>query len=486
MKRNQFCLISAVLSVLALTSCSGLPNRGGGGGGGGGNNPQSVTFTMISQSQIRPGNFTILAWSGTIDSLSLNQTVGTSTNLNIAAIPVDFNRLSTDSLLIGNFTNIPAAAFSTMTMALSHFIITISNESGGNIGNCPAMAICEFSPAPATVTIPSNLTVNPGKTTNVFFTFFPSNIITVSAAGISLSFTGNTPISEQSVVRVGVPANSVDTIEDFTGVVTKVSASSITVQNGSGLTLAAALGSETFANNSPSGQCTAGNISCVQVGSIVSLDGDVSLDGIVTATEVDLLNTTSEDAIEGTIFSTGSGTFSLVVTDKQVMSSNATLTSANIGDIFVVNGLSTATSYTVDTKTLGTVTAPPIPTNLFASAGDILNGQTLRLHVASATGSASTNNQTLTTDTVQLRWTRVTGSVNVAPSGSVIDIIGAGSIFQLPTTGSAMVQTYSPGTTLDNFASLQALGGGASALISTRALFLTGVPNFFAAKVRAQ
>jgi len=483
MKRNQLLLIPAVLSVLLLTSCSGLPNRGGGGTPPP-PNATAVTFTMISQSQIRPGNFTILAWSATIDSISLNQTGGNATNLNITPVPVDFNRLSTDSLVLGNFTNIPTATFSTITMALSHFTITIHNESGGTVGTCPDQAICEFSPAPATVTIPSSLTVNPGKMVSVFFTIFPSNILSVSNAGLALSFTGNTPISEQSVVRVGVPANAVDTIEDLTGVVTKVSSGSITLMTGSGLTLAAALGSQVFHNDSPSGQCAAGTISCVVVGSIVSLDGNVNLNGSVTATEVDLLNTTSQDAVEGTIFATFGG-FSLVVTDKQVMSTNATLTAANIGDIFTVSGLNAAT-YSIDTKTLSTVTAPPIPTNLFQSMGDLLNGQTVRLHVTAATGSAGANDQALTTDAVQLRWTRVTGAVNVAPAGSVIDVTGVGSIFQTPSQGSAMVQTYSPGTTLDNLGNLQALGGSASALISTRVLFLRSSPSFFAARVRAQ
>jgi len=484
MKRNQLLLLPAVLSVLVLTSCSGLPNRGGGGTPPP-PNATTVTFTMISQSQIRPGNFTLLAWSATIDSISLNQTGGNATNLNITPIPVDFNRLSTDSLVLGNFTNIPTATFSTITMALSHFTITIHNESGGAVGTCPDQAICEFSPPPATVTIPSSLTVNPGKMVSVFFTIFPSNILSVSNAGLALSFTGNTPISEQSVVRVGVPANAVDTIEDLTGVVTKVSSGSITLKTGSGLTLAAALGSQVFHNDSPSGQCAADNITCVVVGSIVSLDGDVNLNGSVTATEVDLLNTTSQDAIEGTIFSTGGGNFSLVVTDKQVTSTNATLTAASIGDIFAVNGLNSAT-FSVDLKTLSTVTAPPVPTNLFTSQADILNGQTVRLHVTAATGSAGTNNQTLTTDAIQLRWTRVTGAVNIAPAGSVINITGVGSVFQTPSQGSGMVQTYSPGTTLDNLASLQALGGSASALVSTRALFLNSSPSFFAARVRAQ
>lgn len=492
MKRNHLWFIPTVLSVLVLTSCSGLPNGSGSGGGGGNNNTQSVTFTMISQSQIRPGNFTILAWSATIDSLSLNESGGTSIPLNITTpIPLDFARLSTDSLLIGNFTNIPAGiTLNTMTMALSHFIITISNETGGNIGaNCPNMAICEFSPAPATVTIASTLAVAAGKTANVFFTIFPSNIISVSNAGIALSFTGNTSISEQNnIVRAGLPANAVDTIEDFTGVVTAVSGSSISLKTGAGLTLGADTSSATL--DDPQSLCSAATktvFACAPVGSIVSLDGDVNLNGTVTATEVDLLNTTSEDAIEGTIFSTGGGNFSLVVTDKQVMSTStdATLMAANIGDIFVVNGLTTANSYTVDTKTLSTVTAPIIPTNLFTSSADLLNGQTVRLHVASATGSASTNNQTLTTDAVQLRWTRVTASANT-PTGSIVGVTGVGSIFQLPITGSGMVQTYSPGTTLDGIGSLQAIGPGGISLISTRALFLNDSPNFFAAKIRGQ
>jgi hypothetical protein len=493
MKRNQFWFITAVLSFLVLTSCSGLPNNGGGGGGL--NNAAKLTITMISQGQTQSGKLTILAWQAVIASLSLNQPGGNSTSLPIPQSPplaVDLNRISTDTLLLGTFSVPAATTFTTLTMGLSKFIITIHNESGGNIGNCPDQAICEFTPPDATVTIvATNLIVSAGKTANIFFTLLPMNVVTASTAGLSLTFAGaNTAISEQSGIRAGLPANTVDTIEDFAGVVTAISGTSITVTSGvaispatNGVSVTAALGTQTFDNDDSSGQCGAGGTlaNCVKVGSIVSLDADVDTKGAVTATEVDLLDSSSVDAIEGTIFPTLSG-FDVVVTDKQVSSNNTTLAAANVGDIFVVN-LSSAT-FSVDTKTLSTVTAPPIPTNLF-SAGDLRGGQAVRLHVTAATGTASAGNQTLTADRIQLRWSRVTALSNT-PNGSIIDVSNVGSIFQVQTPGTAIVQTYSPGTTLDNVSSLSGIGPGGVGVISVRALFLNSSPNLFAAKIRGQ
>jgi hypothetical protein len=489
MNRNRLSLIALVLGVLVLSSCSGLPH--GTGGGGGGNGSSNLVLTMISQSQIRPGNFTILAWSAQITSLTISDSSGNATTLVLPETPlsVDLNRLSTDTLVLGTFPLTPATSFTKMTIAFSNFLITIHNETGSSIGNaCPNGAVCEFSPAPATVTITTSIALTAGQNSNSFLTVFPSNVISVSNAGISLSFTQNTPISQQAVLRAGLPANAVDTVEDFTGVVTAVSSNSITVKTvsstGTSVALATTL-SGTVAIDDALNPCNATTRTvkdCAPVGTIVSIDGVVNADGTITTTEVDLLSA-SEDALEGTIFSTAPGAFSVVVTDKQVTSTNTTLKAANIGDIFIVNGLTAnTTTFSVDTKNLSTAN-PPVPVNLFTSSGDILNGQTVRLHVTNATGTAAAGNQTLTTDNAQLRFTRFTANSNTV-SGSLFDVIDLGSFYQV--ANQSVVQTYTGTTAFDGVTDITGIGNAVAPLVSVRALFLNSQNNFYAAKVRHQ
>jgi len=490
MNRNKLVLFGLVLGVLVLPSCSGLPggNNGGvgGGGGGGGVQTTALTLTMISQSQIRPGNFTILAWNAQITSLSISDSTGNATNLALPETPlsVDLNRLSTDTLVLGAFPLPAATSFTSLTMAFSNFLITIHNETGASIGNnCPNGAVCEFKPAPSTVTFTASIALTAGKTSNVYFTVFPSNIVTVSASGLSLVFTQNTPISEQVAPRLGLPANTVDTVEDFTGVVTAVSSNSIAVKTGSGAAIATTL-SGSVAIDDPLGLCNAVQktvSACAPVGSVVSIDGLVNTDGSITTTEVDLLSTTTVDSLEGTIFSTGAGSFAMVVTDKQVISNNATLTAANIGDIFVVTGLDAAT-FSVDTKNLSTAN-PAVPTDLFQSSGDILDGQTVRLHVTGATGTEAAGNQTLTTDIAQLRFTRFTANSSTV-SGTLFDVTDLGSFYQV--ANQSVVQTYTGTTAFDGVTDISGVGNAVAPLVSVRALFLNSQDNFYATKVRHQ
>jgi hypothetical protein len=454
---------------------------------------------MIGRAQSRPGNFTILAFTAQISSLTLNEANGPSIPLTISPnpYPVDFNRLTTDSLLFGAFAVPSGVQFNSVSIALQSFQVTISNETGGTIagavnGPCLAGSICVFNPGPATVdtfaTEVFPITFAPGTTKNAFFNIFPESIITVASSGLTLAFNKGVPITAIPAPRLGAAAGTIETIEDFTGKVTATTGSTVSITNGSGVALTAKFGSSTTLDD-PQTLCSQGTITaCVVTGAIVSMDGTVATDGSLTATEFDLLNsppTTSLDAIEGTVVPSSPGNFGLVVTDKQFSGNNTTVKDANIGDVFTVTLANTA-SFAVDTKNLTTATAPVVPTNLFAGVGDILNGQTVRLHVTAATGSAGTNDQALTADRVQLRWTRFTSFVNVAPSGSTLSVGSIGSIFQLTPQGTAIIQLYSPGTTLDNLSSINMIPAQASNLISTRALFLRSSPNFFATKIRDQ
>jgi len=489
MNRNKLVLFTLVLGVLVLSSCAGLPVGTGTGGGGGGTQNATLTLTMISQSQAKPSTYTLLAFNAQISSLTINESGGNSVPLVLAPAPypVDFVRLSTDTALLGTFTVPPNILFSNATLALTNITITLHNESGGSIGTCPDNAICEFTPPPALATItgsPFSSAFTSGNAYNFYLNIIPDDIIVTSAAGLTLNFTQNTPVSSIQLPRPGAAANTLDTIQDFTGKVMSVSGSTVTITAGSGVELQATIGG-TATLDDPRLLCPTATIAaCVVAGAVVSIDGTISTSGVLTANEFDLLDTTLKDDIEGVIFSTGPGTFALVVTDKQDAGDLPTLTAANIGDVFVVNGTASA-SYIVDTKNLTTAN-PPIPINLFASAGDLLSGQQVRLHVTAATGSAAAADQTLTTDVVQLRFSRVTAQANNV-AGTIFNIDDLGSTTESlygTAASSFQVQTFSA-TTFDNTANgINGIAMAGANDASIRALYINNI--FYAAAARHQ
>ncbi len=483
---NSNKLIILVLSVISLGSCSGAPH-GAGGGGGGGTGTANLTLTLTSEAQASQASFTILAFSAQITSLTLNPSIGGNTvPVPLAPNPylVDFNRLTTDSAFLASFSVPAQTTFGSMGMALTNVTITIAvPPTATAISTCLPGSVCEFAFPPQLANIIANdfpAKFSPQSNNNFYLSVHPQDIITSSITGLTVDFSKTSVVPALLLPRSNQAANTLDSVEDFTGKVTAVSTGSLSITSGSGVPLSAKLSNTSFDDDSPS-KCVAGSIAgCVKVGSIVSMDAVVNTDGTLTATELDLLDPSPVDAIEGTIFTTSPGNFRLVLTDKQVATNNATLAAANIGDIFSLT--LPGGNFSVDTKNLSTAT-PAVPVSRFQGTGDILNGQTVRLHVSSASGAFAGNNQAAIASSVQLRFTRFTASKVTAAAG-LLTVGSLGAIFQAPNQ--PVVQTY-PVTVLDKFSDITSLGGpGTSPLISIRALFLNSSNNFYATKIRDQ
>lgn len=451
-----------------------------------------LTVTLIAGPEADQTLFTVLALSARITSFALTPSTGSAISLPLSPspYPVDFNRLTTDTAVL-TLAKIPAAtSFTSMTMAIQNITVTIANGPNA-IGTCAANTVCEFTPAPSTATVgatlfPGGLTPGTDGNANIYLSISQQTDVTGDGSGLTVNFAGVTPSNTASFTlpRKGTPSGVIDLVQDFTGVVTAVSSSSVTVINGSGVSLTASL-SGTILDVPQTTLCPTQTLAaCVTKGAVVSMDASVASGGALTATEIDLLDTTAADSVEGTIFSPVPGTFSLVVTDKQVVSGNAALTAANIGDVFAVT-LDPAATYVVDTKNLTTVTSPTVPTNLFQSSADILKGQTLRLHVTAASGTQGAGNQALTANRVQLRFSRVGATAN-PNSTTLLSVNQFNQIYQV--TSPAQVQTYPGVTSYDNgITSNSDIGGpGTSNHVSIRALLLKSATAFYATMVRDQ
>jgi len=481
MKRNLFSLpFLLVLAVFALNSCSGpvlttcTSNCGGGGGGGTGSVVVTVTSTP-SQTFFFPS----LDWQ--ILSVQLiNSSGGAVVVVQGALPPVDFARLQTDSQFLGSGQSVPAGTYTSAKIQLAPSTASsyFFNSSGATLLGCAAGAVCKIPNSVAgfgatTVTVPISFNLAANASSGFSLNFDLSKAVT-SAGGMTFDFTQAGAITLATLPRAG-QNTGLDSLENFTGTITAVTSTSITISSLSSAPLTFAVSTAGF--DDPFQVCTTANFGCLKINQNVSVDAFINSDGTYTAYEVDFLDgAPAPMENEGIIVTPVSGgQFQMVVTNSTSISSGflpGTLA------IVTVNG---AASFFADPKNLGAgVSSTPVG---FQSPTDLVVGQSVMLQGGSidfGTNTLSGYTRTL------LRYSSIGGTIQT-PSGAIFTLSGTSPFLTNLSTNSVSVQTF-PNTTYDN------ISGGFSGLTgvtnaSVRGLYLnpnSGVTQpLLAAKVRA-
>jgi hypothetical protein len=362
-----------------------------------------------------------------------------------------------------------------------------NNTSGATVGNCANGAVCPLpSGAATTIQIPLSLTLVENQHQWVGLDFNFRNAI-ASTNGITVDFNQPNVITATTVVRPGIPPGSVDTIEDFVGVVTAASSSSITVQSKiTGNSMTATVSSDTEFDLAPVNysKCQGTAAACMTIGSTVSLDANLSSSGSLTASEIDMLDAVAVDEVEGTIYPTSvAGVVRLILEDKVPITSTTPIasSSATYGTSIFLSGDS-STLYSVDTKTLSSQNLSVGA--LFAGSGDLLAGQTIRAQLKGIT--SGNDGITAVATNVLLRWSRLRGTVNsVAGSAfTLANIPGYINTLNPALSLTPQVYTYTNATAFDGITDVSQLTAASSQVASIRALYLNGTPPFHAAKIR--
>lgn len=398
----------------------------------------------------------------------------------------EMTRLQTDSSLVADKVTVAAGTYTSISVTLASSSGIFINQSGATVGACAAGAVCGLPNGAATTitfTFPSALVLTSDQTQWIGLDFNLNKAITTSN-GISVDFTQTGVMTATTTPRRGLPSGSVETIEDFVGVVTAyTSGSSITVQSSvSGQTITAALNGSTEYDEVPTGYsgCVLAP-SCIKVGSTVSMDVGLALSGALTATEVDVLEATGVNEVEGVIYPTSTaGVFGLILADKVVTDSNAALTNATYGAGILVTISPTANGY-IDTKTLSIPLSNPVG----FSTSDFAAGQMIRAQITSATtGTGGVINATA--GNLLLRFSRITATVSA--TGTTFTVTNLPTYItalntSLPTT--PQVVTYLNYTLFDGLVNTTDPVFVAGTTVSFRALYLSNsAPSFQAAKVR--
>ena len=458
MNLRKYLVFAVLAAVLSLSSCSGVHNRCVTNCGVNGNANLSVSI-----SDTPPANTTILSFTAPIVGIALISSTGTQVSVfsSNPAANFELTRLQSDSDVVITNASVAADRYTSLAVTFAGPSGVLINASGAAVGTCAAGAVCSISGAATTVTVPVNITLNSNANQWLDLDFNYNNAIdTSSSIKINLGLANVLAVSTST--PVGVPSGDFANVDDFTGRVTAVSTSSITLSSTARGSLTAAINSSTqfFDPQSPP-QCSGGvaNLQCIQVGSIVSLQGVLTNTGSIVATSLDVIDSskTPADEVEGTIYPSncnGGANFGMILSDSSITTSGSPLASAGFGTGVCLTVSPTAT-FPVD---FGILTGQPgLPVTGFTNANDLLAGQTVR---AKITGVASgTNGINATATAMILRFSRLTGTVGTVSTAGF-------SISGLPSyiaafTAAAQVQTYQNATLFEGV-STSGLQGTAS------------------------
>jgi len=240
--------------------------------------------------------------------------------------------------------SVAAGTYTAVNVTVGAASGTFINNSGAAVGACPAanpFSVCGL-PNGVTTTITftfpagSLLVLNSDAHQWLDLDFNYNNAI-VTTSGIGINMQQTNVLTATTTVPTGVPSGDFANVDDFTGRVAAVSTSSIKLTSTVRGSLTATINSSTQVFD-PQGQCSGGvgNLACIGVGSIVSLQGVLTNAGAVVATSLDVIDslTTPPDEVEGTIYPSncnGGSNFGMILSDSSIITSGSPLASSPFG-----------------------------------------------------------------------------------------------------------------------------------------------------------
>jgi len=485
----------------ALSSCSGTKNVCTVNCGG---NNATVTLSI---SDTPPTRVSVMSMPLPIIGIALVPSTGGQVSLYAPPAPAtsttfELTRLQSDSAFITTNSAVPPGSYTAINVTIlgtggtpgifyngSNTTFTISTN---NPTACVPGALCKLPPAVATtISFPLTLHLSSGQTQWIGLDFNLNNAITTTN-GISVDFTQANVLEALTTPRTNIPVGGVDSIGDFTGIVTAVSSTSITVQSGTRGTLTAAItGITTYTD--PQGRCSGGaSISCITPNAIVSVDALLATGGAISAVNVDIIDasTTTADEVEGTIiFPTAvPNVAGMILYDKSVVSADpilsASTTTFGTGLFLTINPLDSTITYNVDSGTLSSQV--PGTSAAFQGSGDLKNGQFIRVKLKNV---AIVNSEiTGIVTAVLLRNSVVPGTVGTTTSPSFTMNNLPSYFLDLNLSNPQSVQTYNPGTFFEGATNVSDLATPINRSVAIRALYLNPskvTMPFLASKVRA-
>jgi len=485
MNSRNYLVFAVLAAILSLSSCSGVKNKGGGGGGGGN------AMLSVSISDTPPANTTILSFTLPITGIKLTTSSGTSVSVFSPSSAANFEltRLQSDSDVVIANASVATGTYTSLTVAFGAPSGVFINASGSTVGSCTVGSVCDITGTFTSITVPINITLNSNANQWLDLDFNYNNAIDTSS-GIAINLGLANVLTATTTVPTGIPTGDFANVDDFTGRVTAVSNSSITLNSTARGSLTAAINGSTQVFDPQATQCAStggvATLACIKVDSIVSLQGVLTNTGSIVATSLDVIDSsaTPVDEVEGTIYPStcnGGSNFGMILSDSSITTSGSPLASSSFGTGICLT-VSPAATPAIDFGFLTGQPGLPATNGGFSTVTDLRAGQTIRAKITGAVSGANGINATATA--VLLRFSRLSGTVGTL-SGPAFIINGLPAYITAFTVPPS-VQTFTNATVFEGATNAGALISGGT--VSIAALFYNpvGGPNqpLQAAKVR--
>lgn len=495
MALRKFCVVALVASALCLGSCSGLKKPCTQNCSGSGKATLLVTFTATPLTP--PPNTNLLSFTVTVVGISLTPSgAGAAVNipLNSSTYTVDLTRIQSDSAFVATSASIATGTYSGMTVSLSNPAVTYCTQTAGATG-CASGTVATVTgaaAAPQITTAPFPLTLTTNQVEGVAVNLNLQNSLTVNATtqvvtAVNLA-AANVMTAATLPPTSTLAAGELSFVEDVTGVITAVTAStqSVTVKTSTRGSFTATANPSTIFSPNCTNFSLSLSFSCVVQGHVASLDLALKSDGTFILLEYDPLATTTGDWIEGIITAPPSSTTQFQLVTNDFVPSTLLGTSLALASPVNITLASSPKPSAVDSKGL-TIPIPDPFSNRTDTSG-LAPGQTVAAHVTAFTAGSGTTLAAATSDLLYLRFTRVTGSVSSAAPPTTFAVQTLPTFFALTTPVTVQLSTGSPSTNFDGISSSSGLTAGQT--VSMTSLYFgppasTGAANpFSAAKVR--
>lgn len=483
MNRQVFTLSFFFLTAVILASCSGVPKGGCtvNCGGGGGN--ATVWFVLTATPPNPNLALSIQAFTATITGITLTPSTGAAVNVavNSTSYVAEFNRVTSDSTVLAAKVSVPSGTYTQLQVFFSAPRVTFCTQANPGVPGCAASTLASVTGAAGSATISRNLLFTANQRTGIVLNANLGNsltlngqIVTAVNLGAANVFTAATlpPASTATDLASGQLSH----VNDVQGVVTAASSPTLTIHTTTRGDITAT------ANSSTQYDCSANNFTCVQLNGVAIVDTILNVDGTLTLTFYEPVNSAATDIIEGVVTGVPNSVtnkFPIVVTDSVFATSGSILSGKiNLGDQVVVT-LTPGQTFSIFAKGLGLPPGQNFSSS--NSVSSILPGQTIALPASTFTAQSGITPGTAGTTKIGLRLTRVSATM----SSAVLPIFSGTSLprfFGLATA--QQFGTTSGRLSLDGVSILTSISNGTT--FSTSALYFgPTAPEFSSQTVRA-
>ena len=360
-----------------------------------------------------PGTLSLLSFTANISQITLtSETTGKITNLTPSNPVVDLNKLLSDSAYLGTF-DVASDSYNKVQLTILNPEVVYCTSTSG-VAGCTAGTIQKVTGTTAVLSFPYTPALVPTSAgIGVRFRVFMARALVLNGAGTAITgidFTqANVGFSEQLPLATNLASGQLDYVEDFTGLVTAVGASSVTLQSATAGTITLVVnGTSTFSPQLCPGATSVAT--CASVGQVADVDAILNANGTFTLLLFDVLDPSPDDWIEGVVgyAPTLNSQFQLVVTNFGAATTGSLIgSSLHLGDPVTVNlHLQTGFTFSVDEKNL----VPGVDT--FTGGADtsvMYPGQVVAVHPTTFTAASGTTPVAVNVDSVLLRYSRLTG-----------------------------------------------------------------------------